>query len=232
MRPDSALLRQIGTLFNMGAIGELSDGQLLERFTNGGGEAAEWAFAALVERHGPMVLRVCRNSLSDPNDAQDAFQATFLILVQKARSGSGTRWAPGSIGWPTTWPTGPGRPRLDSASTSDVRPRRGRGSGLAGGNGRTSSRRSMKDRTSCVRSSTGACGLVPGRFGALATRDGRPPRQPSRSRQSPEAGKEPASERAGLRSSRRRRPAVGSWLCGHWAVLLRPPAPGCGRNSC
>ena len=43
------------------------------------------AFAALVERHGPMVLRVCRHS-ADPNDVEDAFQATFLILVKKARS--------------------------------------------------------------------------------------------------------------------------------------------------
>ena len=51
-----------------------------------GGEAAEMAFSALVERHGPMVLRVCRSILRDEHDAQDAFQATFLVLVDRAGS--------------------------------------------------------------------------------------------------------------------------------------------------
>src|SRR5262245_29994363 len=72
IRPNGAIRRQLRTLFNLGAIGELSDGQLLERFATQGGEAAELAFAALVERHGPMVLRVCRKTLRDPNDVQDA----------------------------------------------------------------------------------------------------------------------------------------------------------------
>ena len=48
-------------------------------------DSAELAFAALVKRHGPMVLRVCRVALGDEHDAQDAFQAVFLVLVQKAR---------------------------------------------------------------------------------------------------------------------------------------------------
>jgi HlyD family secretion protein len=85
-RKDRAVLRQLNTLFNIGAIRELTDGQLLERFATGRGEAAELAFAALVERHGAMVLRVCRAQLADPHDTQDAFQATFLILVKKARA--------------------------------------------------------------------------------------------------------------------------------------------------
>ena len=94
IRPDGTIRRQLKTLFNLGTIGELTDGQLLERFATRGGEAAELAFAALVERHGPMVLRVCRNALRDSNDVQDAFQATFLVLVQKARS----LWVRDSLG--------------------------------------------------------------------------------------------------------------------------------------
>ncbi len=94
IRTNGAVLRQLQTLFDLGSIGDLTDGQLLERFTTSGGESAELAFAALVERHGPMVLRVCRSSLQDPNDAQDAFQATFLVLVRKARS----LWVQDSLG--------------------------------------------------------------------------------------------------------------------------------------
>jgi RNA polymerase sigma factor (sigma-70 family) len=81
----AAVAKELQTLFNIGAVRELSDGQLLERFATDRGEAAELAFAVVVERHGPMVLRVCRSVLADTNDTEDAFQATFLVLVQKAR---------------------------------------------------------------------------------------------------------------------------------------------------
>ncbi len=91
---DRAVRRSLRTLFNLGTIGELTDGQLLERFATEPGEPAELAFAALVERHGPMVMRVCRGVLADPNDAQDAFQATFLVLVRRARG----LWVRDSIG--------------------------------------------------------------------------------------------------------------------------------------
>ncbi|MFI5454405.1 MAG: sigma-70 family RNA polymerase sigma factor [Isosphaerales bacterium] len=79
-----ALLRNIQTLFDAGTAGGLSDRQLLERFAARRDASAEAAFEVLVLRHGPMVLRVCSNVLRDPTDAQDAFQATFLVLVRRS----------------------------------------------------------------------------------------------------------------------------------------------------
>ena len=81
-----AVLRDIQTLFDTGTASGLSDRQLLERFASRRDASAEAAFEVLVLRHGPMVLRVCHNVLGDATDAQDAFQATFLVLVR--RSGS------------------------------------------------------------------------------------------------------------------------------------------------
>jgi RNA polymerase sigma factor (sigma-70 family) len=86
-RPDRAVLREIAMLCRAGSLGTMSDAQLIERFAaRGDGEVAEAAFAALVERHGPMVLNVCRRALSDPHAADDAFQATFLVLARRGRS--------------------------------------------------------------------------------------------------------------------------------------------------
>ena len=81
-----AVLRDIQTLFDTGTASGLSDRQLLEQFVCRRDASAEVAFEVLVMRHGPMVLRICHNVLGDATDAQDAFQATFLILVR--RSGS------------------------------------------------------------------------------------------------------------------------------------------------
>jgi polysaccharide biosynthesis/export protein len=81
-----AMMRDIQTLFDTGTASGLSDRQLLERFATRRDASAEAAFEALVLRHGPMVLRVCRNALGDATDAQDAFQATFLILVRRCGS--------------------------------------------------------------------------------------------------------------------------------------------------
>lgn len=62
---------------------EQTDTQLLKRFAQ---QKDQTAFTALVKRHGPMVLAVCRRVLHDSHDADDAFQATFLVLVRKAGS--------------------------------------------------------------------------------------------------------------------------------------------------
>jgi RNA polymerase sigma factor (sigma-70 family) len=61
----------------------LDDGQLLDRYIRSRDEVA---FEALVRRHGPMVLGVCRRIVGDEHEAHDAFQATFLVLVKKAAS--------------------------------------------------------------------------------------------------------------------------------------------------
>ncbi len=75
------VLRQIDRLFREGTLAGLGDGQLLERYRARRDEAA---FEALVDLHGPMVLALCRRMLRDPRDIEDAFQATFLVLVRKA----------------------------------------------------------------------------------------------------------------------------------------------------
>ena len=63
----------------------MTDSQLLEHFVSADDESAAQAFEAIVERHGPMVLRVCRMILQNVHAAEDAFQATFLVLARKAR---------------------------------------------------------------------------------------------------------------------------------------------------
>ena len=118
-------MRDLRTLFTVGVTTGLTDGQLLERFTARSDAAAERAFATLIERHGPMVLRACRGILRDDHDAQDAFQATFLTLV---RSGS-SLWVrdslgPGSTGSPAASPSEPCSPRSDEKRPSGRRPRR------------------------------------------------------------------------------------------------------------
>src|SRR5271156_6617838 len=88
MKRESARIvrEQIQTLYTLGTLGGLSEAQLLELFLTRDDDVAENAFAALVHRHGPMVLGVCRRMLPGVHDAEDAFQATFLILARRAAS--------------------------------------------------------------------------------------------------------------------------------------------------
>jgi RNA polymerase sigma factor (sigma-70 family) len=77
------LVRFIRSLATAPGAGRDPDAQLLERFA---ASQDEYAFAALLKRHGPMVLAVCRRVLNDAHDAEDAYQATFLVLAKKAGS--------------------------------------------------------------------------------------------------------------------------------------------------
>ena len=94
------VLGYLGRLFIEGTVSGLPDDQLLDRFlaTRDG-----VAFEVLMARHGPMVLKVCRAVLRNPSDAEDAFQATFLVLVKKARTLRGLR-QPGGMAAPGRLP--------------------------------------------------------------------------------------------------------------------------------
>src|SRR5215468_2818942 len=82
-------LRRLRGLLGAHCAGGPTDGELLRRYVVQGDEAA---FEALLRRHGPMVLGLCRRLLGTAQDVDDAFQATFLVLIRKAPSiGDGDR---------------------------------------------------------------------------------------------------------------------------------------------
>jgi RNA polymerase sigma factor (sigma-70 family) len=78
--PTGLVLRHVRQFPEAPGAGDLTDRELVERFAGGDGEA----FAVLVRRHGAMVLGVCRRILGHEHDAEDAFQAVFLVLSRKA----------------------------------------------------------------------------------------------------------------------------------------------------
>lgn len=80
------LRNQLHVLAGIGVVGDLPDSQLLGLVMGGHDLKSKAAFTALVQRHGPMVLGICRQVLGDTQDAEDAFQATFLVLARKAGS--------------------------------------------------------------------------------------------------------------------------------------------------
>jgi RNA polymerase sigma factor (sigma-70 family) len=89
-RAGTTVARALRTAVGAGAVG---DRELLRRFADANDQKA---FAALVARHSGMVLGVCRRELGCPQDAEDACQATFLLLARKAPGG---RWQPSLANW-------------------------------------------------------------------------------------------------------------------------------------
>ena len=84
--PADPFFRHVRRVFNLGAVGTVSDAQLLDWFVSSRDDSAEAAFEELMIRHGPMVFGICNRVLQDVHDAQDAFQAVFLVLANRARS--------------------------------------------------------------------------------------------------------------------------------------------------
>ncbi len=80
------MIGPMATLFCLGRLADWTDGELLDWSDRHRATGVDPVFEELVRRHGRMVLDVCRRVLRDPNDVEDAFQATFLVLIRRAGS--------------------------------------------------------------------------------------------------------------------------------------------------
>src|SRR5262245_25728275 len=81
--PLRSVLHYLAGIVGAETLAEMTDGELLARFT---GQQDQAAFTLLLRRHGPMVFSVCRRLLGQAEDAEDVFQAAFLLLARKAAS--------------------------------------------------------------------------------------------------------------------------------------------------
>jgi hypothetical protein len=121
-RQTDSALGQVHSLLKVRSLGRLTDQQLLQQFLV---MKEEVAFATLVERHGPMVLSVCQAVLHHTQDAEDVFQATFLVLARKSASirkqGS---LALGYMGLPFGLPCVPRLSEAKPLTARSTRPRR------------------------------------------------------------------------------------------------------------
>ena len=79
----AAIGQDLRRLFEGGSVAALTEAQLLDRVARRD-VAADAAFEAILTRHGPAVLACCRRVLGDPTAAEDAFQATFLVMIRQA----------------------------------------------------------------------------------------------------------------------------------------------------
>ena len=115
-----SLIQSIQTLFDSGSATGMTDRELLEQFLARRDESsAQHAFTAVVTRHGPMVWSICRSIAPDSHTAEDAFQATFLILVRSAARSGETRHSPrGCTASPGGSPFGPRPPSHGGSDTN------------------------------------------------------------------------------------------------------------------
>ncbi len=217
-------LRQIHRLFTVGAVAALSDASLVRRFADGRDEEA---FGALVARHGPMVLSVCQALLRDPRDVEDAFQATFLVLVRRA----GSVRVDGSLGgWLYRVAS-----RIALQARADAARRRARESPRRGDRGDRGGRRDAR-RGPGPRASRGdrpSPGIVPAGGRALRPRRDDPgagrPRTPlRRGDPAPPTGRRPGTSAGPGSNAAACAPAVRH--CRRRPLRSRPPGPSFERH--